>query len=127
MPTASQRQREEYIPLKKFKMKKFKWKIQTMNLWKMPSGKTPIEENLVEYQGEALLEIHDIHFEAGLPQDTTNENLCKQTQDAQTFQVTPTKGMVYIHLTDTKMSVFVNNSQHPLIIDSGAHFSIVAN
>ncbi|MBW0516696.1 hypothetical protein O181_056411 [Austropuccinia psidii MF-1] len=93
----------------------------------MPSGKTPIEENLVEYKGEAQLEIHDIHVEAGQPQDTTNGNSCKQTQDAQTFQVTPTKGMLYIHLTDTKMSVFLNNSQHPLIIDSGAHFSIVAN
>ncbi|MBW0516408.1 hypothetical protein O181_056123 [Austropuccinia psidii MF-1] len=61
-----------------------------------------------------------------MPQDTVNRNLCKHTQDAQTFLVTPTKGMAYIHGTATKMTVFIDNAQHPLIIDSGAHFSIVA-
>ncbi|MBW0479337.1 hypothetical protein O181_019052 [Austropuccinia psidii MF-1] len=34
--------------------------------------------------------------------------------------------MAYIHGTDIKIAVFIDNSQHPLIIDSGAHFSIVA-
>ncbi|MBW0530823.1 hypothetical protein O181_070538 [Austropuccinia psidii MF-1] len=34
--------------------------------------------------------------------------------------------MAYIHETATKMTVCVDNSQHPLIIDSGAHCSIVA-
>ncbi|MBW0471273.1 hypothetical protein O181_010988 [Austropuccinia psidii MF-1] len=52
-----------------------------------------------------------------MPQDTANKNLCKHTQDAQTFLVTPTKAMVYIHGTATKMIV---------CIDSGAHCSIVA-
>ncbi|MBW0557192.1 hypothetical protein O181_096907 [Austropuccinia psidii MF-1] len=61
-----------------------------------------------------------------MPQDTTNKNLCKNTQYAQTFLVTPTKGMEYIHGTATKMTVFIDNSQHPLIIESGAHLSIVA-
>ncbi|MBW0536464.1 hypothetical protein O181_076179 [Austropuccinia psidii MF-1] len=61
-----------------------------------------------------------------MPQDTTNKNLCKHTQDAQTFLVTPTKGMAYIHGTATKMTVCIDNSQLPLITDSGAHCSIVA-
>ncbi|MBW0502079.1 hypothetical protein O181_041794 [Austropuccinia psidii MF-1] len=61
-----------------------------------------------------------------MPQDTANRNLCKQTQDAQTFLVTPTKGMAYIHGTSTKMTVFIENAQHPLIIHSGEHRSIVA-
>ncbi|MBW0505242.1 hypothetical protein O181_044957 [Austropuccinia psidii MF-1] len=61
-----------------------------------------------------------------MPQDTANKNLCKHTQDAQTFLVTPTKGMAYIHGTATKMTVCIDNAQHPLIIDSGAHCSIVA-
>ncbi|MBW0520807.1 hypothetical protein O181_060522 [Austropuccinia psidii MF-1] len=34
--------------------------------------------------------------------------------------------MAYIHGTATKMTVFIENAQHPLIIDSGAHCSIVA-
>ncbi|MBW0531170.1 hypothetical protein O181_070885 [Austropuccinia psidii MF-1] len=34
--------------------------------------------------------------------------------------------MEYIHGTATKMTVFIDNTQHPLIIYSGAHFSIVA-
>ncbi|MBW0484952.1 hypothetical protein O181_024667 [Austropuccinia psidii MF-1] len=34
--------------------------------------------------------------------------------------------MAYIHGTATKMTVFIENAQHPYIIDSGAHFSIVA-
>ncbi|MBW0546100.1 hypothetical protein O181_085815 [Austropuccinia psidii MF-1] len=53
----------------------------------------PREEFIVEYQEEAPLEIQDIQFEAGTPEDTANENLCKHTQDAQKFLVTPTKGM----------------------------------
>ncbi|MBW0507716.1 hypothetical protein O181_047431 [Austropuccinia psidii MF-1] len=61
-----------------------------------------------------------------MPQDTSTKNLCKHTQHAQTFLVTPTKGMAYIHGTATKMTVFIDNAQHPLIIDSEAHCSIVA-
>ncbi|MBW0585822.1 hypothetical protein O181_125537 [Austropuccinia psidii MF-1] len=34
--------------------------------------------------------------------------------------------MAYIHGTATKMTVFIDNAQHLLIIDSGAHCSIVA-
>ncbi|MBW0556814.1 hypothetical protein O181_096529 [Austropuccinia psidii MF-1] len=86
----------------------------------------PREEFLVEYQEETPLEIQDIQLEAGMPQDTANKNLCKHTQDAQTFLVTPTRGMAYIHGTATKMTVCIDNAQHPLIIDSGAHCSIVA-
>ncbi|MBW0491607.1 hypothetical protein O181_031322 [Austropuccinia psidii MF-1] len=86
----------------------------------------PREEFLVEYQEETPLEIQDIQLEAGMPQDTSNKNLCKYTQDAQTFLVTPTKGMAYINGTATKMTVCMDNAQHQLIIDSGAHCSIVA-
>ncbi|MBW0553532.1 hypothetical protein O181_093247 [Austropuccinia psidii MF-1] len=86
----------------------------------------PREEFLVEYQEETPPEIQDIQLEAGMPQDTANKNLCKHTHDAQTFLVTPTKGMEYIHGTATKMTVFIDNAQHLLIIDSGAHCSIVA-
>ncbi|MBW0460883.1 hypothetical protein O181_000598 [Austropuccinia psidii MF-1] len=85
----------------------------------------PREELLVEYQEETPLEIQDIQLEAGIPQETANKNLCKHTQDSQKFVVTPTKGMEYIHGTDTKMTVCMDNAQHPLIIDSGAHCSIV--
>ncbi|MBW0570776.1 hypothetical protein O181_110491 [Austropuccinia psidii MF-1] len=86
----------------------------------------PREAFLVEYQEETPLEIQDIQLEAGIPQDTANKNLCKHTQDAQTFLVTPTKGMAYIHGTATKMTVCIDNAQNPLIIDSGAHCSIMA-
>ncbi|MBW0558492.1 hypothetical protein O181_098207 [Austropuccinia psidii MF-1] len=86
----------------------------------------PREEFLVDYQEETPLEIQDIQLEAGMPQDTENENLCKHTQDAQTFLVTATKEMAYIHGTATKITVFMDNTQHPLIIKSGAHCSIVA-
>ncbi|MBW0468101.1 hypothetical protein O181_007816 [Austropuccinia psidii MF-1] len=34
--------------------------------------------------------------------------------------------MAYIHGTATKVSVFIDNYQHPSIIESGAHCSIVA-
>ncbi|MBW0587234.1 hypothetical protein O181_126949 [Austropuccinia psidii MF-1] len=61
-----------------------------------------------------------------MPQDTANKNLCKHTQDAQTFLVTTTKGLAYIHGTATKITFCIDNAQHPLIIDSGAHCSIVA-
>ncbi|MBW0499478.1 hypothetical protein O181_039193 [Austropuccinia psidii MF-1] len=61
-----------------------------------------------------------------MPQDTANRNLCKHTQYAHKFLVTPTKGMEYIHWTATKMTFCIDNAQHPLIIDSGTHFSIVS-
>ncbi|MBW0500178.1 hypothetical protein O181_039893 [Austropuccinia psidii MF-1] len=83
------------------------------------------EEFLVEYQEETPLEIQDIQLEAGMPQDTANESLCKHIQDAQTFLVTPAKGIAYIHGTATKITVCIENSQHPLIIESGENFSIV--
>ncbi|MBW0575403.1 hypothetical protein O181_115118 [Austropuccinia psidii MF-1] len=86
----------------------------------------PREEFLVEYQEKTPLEIQDIQLEAGMPQDTANENLCKHTQDAQKFLVTPTKGMADIHGKATKITVCIENAQHPLIINSGAHCSIVA-
>ncbi|MBW0498291.1 hypothetical protein O181_038006 [Austropuccinia psidii MF-1] len=80
----------------------------------------PREEFLVEYQEETSLEIQDIQLEAGMPQDTSNKDLCKHTQDEKTFLVKPTKRMAYIHGTSTKMLNII------LIIDSGAHCSIVA-
>ncbi|MBW0496563.1 hypothetical protein O181_036278 [Austropuccinia psidii MF-1] len=89
-------------------------------------GKDPREEFLVEYQEETPLGIQDIQLEAGMPQDTANKNLCKHTQDAQTFLVTPTKGMAYINGIATKMTFCIDNAQHPLIIDIWAHCSIVA-
>ncbi|MBW0568120.1 hypothetical protein O181_107835 [Austropuccinia psidii MF-1] len=55
-----------------------------------------------------------------------HKNLCKHTQDAQTFLVTPTEGMAYIHGTATKVTSCIDNAQNPLIIDSGAHCFIVA-
>ncbi|MBW0587659.1 hypothetical protein O181_127374 [Austropuccinia psidii MF-1] len=88
--------------------------------------KDPREEFLVEYKEETPLEIQDIQLEAGMPQDTANRNLCKHTQDSQTFLVIQTKGMAYIPGTATKMTVCIDNSQHPLIIDNGEHCYIVA-
>ncbi|MBW0466843.1 hypothetical protein O181_006558 [Austropuccinia psidii MF-1] len=86
----------------------------------------PKEEFLVEYQEETQLEIQDIQLEAGMPQDNANKNLCKHTQNAQTFLGTPTRGMAYIYETATKMTVCVNNAQHPLFLESGAYLLIVA-
>ncbi|MBW0534991.1 hypothetical protein O181_074706 [Austropuccinia psidii MF-1] len=86
----------------------------------------PREKFLVEYQEEKSIEAWDIQLEAGMPLDTANKNLCKHTQDAQKFLVTPTKGMAYMHGTATKMTVCIANAQHPLIIDIGAHFSILS-
>ncbi|MBW0559606.1 hypothetical protein O181_099321 [Austropuccinia psidii MF-1] len=71
----------------------------------------PREEFLVESQEETPLKIQDIQLEAGMPQYTSKKNLCKHTQDAQTFLVTPAKGMAYIHGTATEMTKL---SVHPL-------------
>ncbi|MBW0583405.1 hypothetical protein O181_123120 [Austropuccinia psidii MF-1] len=61
-----------------------------------------------------------------MPQSTANETFFKHTQDAHTFLVTPTRGMAYIYGPAPKMTVCIDNVQHPLIIDSVAHCSIVA-
>ncbi|MBW0503897.1 hypothetical protein O181_043612 [Austropuccinia psidii MF-1] len=88
--------------------------------------KDPREEFLVEYQEETPLEIQDIKLEAHMPQDPSNKNFRKHTQDAQKFPVTTTKGMEFIHGEDTMMTFCIDNAQHPLIIDSQAHSSTVA-
>ncbi|MBW0506517.1 hypothetical protein O181_046232 [Austropuccinia psidii MF-1] len=92
---------------------------------KSDENQGPREEFLVEYQEETQKEIQEIQLEAGISHNTSNKNLCKHTQDLQTFLVTPTKEWHIYMGQPQKMTVFVENSQHPLIIDSGAHFSIV--
>ncbi|MBW0489647.1 hypothetical protein O181_029362 [Austropuccinia psidii MF-1] len=72
-------------------------------------GQDQKEEYLVEYQEEKQLEIQDVHLEAAIPQDAANKNLCKHTQDAQTFLVTPTRKMAYIHGKTTKMTVLIDS------------------
>ncbi|MBW0587415.1 hypothetical protein O181_127130 [Austropuccinia psidii MF-1] len=42
----------------------------------------PREEFLVKYQEETQIEIQDIQLKAGMPQDTENKNLFKNTQDS---------------------------------------------
>ncbi|MBW0469865.1 hypothetical protein O181_009580 [Austropuccinia psidii MF-1] len=86
----------------------------------------PREEILVEHQEETQLDIQDIQLQAGMPQDTANKSFCKHTQDSQTFLDRPTKGIAYINGTDRKMTVCIDNAQHPLIIDSRENFSIVS-
>ncbi|MBW0485689.1 hypothetical protein O181_025404 [Austropuccinia psidii MF-1] len=108
---------------------------------KVPEEETPAEDYESDSMGDSIreksdedqdpeeetqLEIQDIKFEAGLKQETKNKNLCKNTQDAQNFLVAPTKGMHYIHGTAAKITVFIDNDQHPLLIESGAHISIVS-
>ncbi|MBW0561032.1 hypothetical protein O181_100747 [Austropuccinia psidii MF-1] len=55
---------------------------------KSDDDQDPRQEFLVENQEETPPAIQDIELEAGMPQDTANKNLCKHTQDAQTFLVT---------------------------------------
>ncbi|MBW0533181.1 hypothetical protein O181_072896 [Austropuccinia psidii MF-1] len=125
MPITVQRQRRKSMPLSKSQRNNPRQRILIQTLWVILSENN-LMEFLVEYQEETQREIQDIQLEAGIPQDTANKNLCKYTQDTPTFLATPTKGMEYIHGTATKMTVCIDNSQHPLIIDSCAHCSIVA-
>ncbi|MBW0492273.1 hypothetical protein O181_031988 [Austropuccinia psidii MF-1] len=46
---------------------------------KSDEDQDPREEFLVECKEETQLEIQNIHLEAGMPQETSNKNLCKQT------------------------------------------------
>ncbi|MBW0488116.1 hypothetical protein O181_027831 [Austropuccinia psidii MF-1] len=70
----------------------------------------PREELFVEYQEETQIEFQNIQLGAGTPQGTANNSLCKHAQDAQTFLVTPNKGMAYIYGTYTKITVCIHNS-----------------
>ncbi|MBW0522647.1 hypothetical protein O181_062362 [Austropuccinia psidii MF-1] len=98
----------------------FRAKKKVYAIEKVPEEESQTEDSDSDSLGDAIRE------QAGTPQDTSNKNLCKHTQDAQTFLVTPTKGMAYIHGKATKITVCIDNAQHALIIDSGAHSSIVA-
>ncbi|MBW0470737.1 hypothetical protein O181_010452 [Austropuccinia psidii MF-1] len=93
---------------------------------KSDEDKDPREEPLLQYQEQTQLEIQDIQLEAGMPQDTADQNLCKHTQNEPKLLVTPAKQMGYINWAATKMTVCIYNAQNSLIIESGAQCSIVA-
>ncbi|MBW0484324.1 hypothetical protein O181_024039 [Austropuccinia psidii MF-1] len=78
---------------------------------KSDEDQDPREEFIVEYKEGTQLEIQDIQFEEGMQQETSNKNLCRHTQDEQTFLVTPTKGKEYIHGKSTRMTVYIDNAQ----------------
>ncbi|MBW0494543.1 hypothetical protein O181_034258 [Austropuccinia psidii MF-1] len=131
MPTTVQRQRKVYAIEKVPEEESPKEDSDSYSMGDVirePSDddQDPREEFLVEYKEDTPLEIKDIQLEEGMPQDTANKQLCKLPHDAQTFLVTPTKGLAYIYGTATKMTVCIDNAQNPLIIDSGAYCSIVA-
>ncbi|MBW0494001.1 hypothetical protein O181_033716 [Austropuccinia psidii MF-1] len=132
MPTTVHRQRKKIYAIEKFPEEESPTEDSDSDSMdyaireQSDNDQDPREEFLVEYQEETPLKIQDIQLEVGMPQDTANKNLCKHTQAAQTFLVTPIKGMAYRHVTATKMTLCIDNAQHLLIIDSGAHCSIVA-
>ncbi|MBW0493136.1 hypothetical protein O181_032851 [Austropuccinia psidii MF-1] len=95
-----------------------KAKKKVYDIDKVPEDKSPTADSESDSMGDAIREQSD---EEQAPRGNPARN-----PDAQTFLVTPTKGMAYIHGTATKMTVCIDNAQHPLIIDSGAHCSIVA-
>ncbi|MBW0487726.1 hypothetical protein O181_027441 [Austropuccinia psidii MF-1] len=130
MPITVQRKRRKSMPLRNSQRRNPPQRILNETMGdaireKSDEVQDPRDEFLVEYQEETPLEIQDMQLEEVMPQDTANKNLCKHTKDAQKFLAKPTKGMEYINGTATKMTVCIDNAQHPLIIDSGAHCSIV--
>ncbi|MBW0466504.1 hypothetical protein O181_006219 [Austropuccinia psidii MF-1] len=74
----------------------------------------PRERFLLYNQEETQIGIQHLQLEEDMPKDTENKNLCKHTQDEQTFLVTPTKQIAYIHGKATKMTVCIDNAQSPL-------------
>ncbi|MBW0508720.1 hypothetical protein O181_048435 [Austropuccinia psidii MF-1] len=70
----------------------------------------PNGEFLVEHQEETQLSIQDVQLETEIPQDSTNKNWCKNTQDSQTFLVTQSRRMAYIRGTATKKTVCIGNA-----------------
>ncbi|MBW0512506.1 hypothetical protein O181_052221 [Austropuccinia psidii MF-1] len=103
MPTTVQRQRQRSMPWRRSQKRNPPQRILNQTPWVMRS-----ENNLMKTktQEETPLEIQDIQLEAGMQQETSNKNLCKHTQYAQTLLVTPTKGMAYTHGTATKITLF---------------------
>ncbi|MBW0489695.1 hypothetical protein O181_029410 [Austropuccinia psidii MF-1] len=85
----------------------------------------PREEFLVEYQEEAPLEIQDIQFEEGMPQDTFKKT-CANTHNMHKNSWLHQPKEWHTYIEQTQRTVCIDNAQHPLIIDSGAHCSIVA-
>ncbi|MBW0507284.1 hypothetical protein O181_046999 [Austropuccinia psidii MF-1] len=118
MTKTFQRQRKKPMPLRKSQRSNPLQRILTQTLWVMPS-----ENNLMITKTQKRIP-------SGIPRGTPTrnpgntvgsrhatrycrQNLCKHTQDAQTFLVTPTKGMAYIHGKARKMTVCIDNAQHP--------------
>ncbi|MBW0462908.1 hypothetical protein O181_002623 [Austropuccinia psidii MF-1] len=84
-----------------------------------------IAEYIVESNEENSLEIQETELDSGIPQVTKDKELCKHTKHAQKFLVTPNNRMGLIHVTPTKLEVYIENCTNPIIIDKGAGFFIV--
>ncbi|MBW0488222.1 hypothetical protein O181_027937 [Austropuccinia psidii MF-1] len=104
MLTTLQRKRKKSMPLNKSQRKNTQQTMGDAISEPSDDDKDPKEEFLVEYQEQTHLEIQDMQLEARMPQDTANKNLCKHTQDAQTFLVTPTRGVRCRYETLSKKS-----------------------
>ncbi|MBW0506472.1 hypothetical protein O181_046187 [Austropuccinia psidii MF-1] len=98
-----------------------KAKKKVYSIDKVPQEESPKGDSDSDSMGDAIREKSDEE------KDPRKEFLVEyKEEDAQTFLVKPTKGMAYIHGTATKMTDFIDNAQHPLIIECVAHCSIVA-
>ncbi|MBW0509359.1 hypothetical protein O181_049074 [Austropuccinia psidii MF-1] len=84
-----------------------------------------IEAYIMECNEENSLDIQDIELNSGMPQVTSEKELCKHTLDEQTFLVKTKKGMGFIHGTPTKLTVHIERFSKSMIIDKGDSFSIV--
>ncbi|MBW0548257.1 hypothetical protein O181_087972 [Austropuccinia psidii MF-1] len=131
MPTTVQSQRKKSMPLRKSTRRNPQQRIPNQTPWVMQS-----ENNLMR------IKTQEKNFWWNTMRKPTRNSgntvgsrnatgyfqhkLVQTSQDAQTFLVTPTKGMAYINGTATKVTFWIDNAQHPLIIDSGEHCSIVA-
>ncbi|MBW0474092.1 hypothetical protein O181_013807 [Austropuccinia psidii MF-1] len=130
MLTTCVRQRKTSMPLNKFQRKNSQQRILNQTLWVMPSEK-PLMMTKTKRGIFSEVPGGNTNRNSGCTVGSRNatrhcrKSFYKHTKDAQTFLVTPTKGMSYILGTATKMTVCIDNSKQPLIIDSGAHCSIV--
>ncbi|MBW0464051.1 hypothetical protein O181_003766 [Austropuccinia psidii MF-1] len=96
-----------------------KAKRKVFDIEKVTEEESPTEDSESDSMGDAIREKSDEE------KDPRKEFLVEHQEETQ-IEITPTKGMAYIHRTATKVTVCIDNSQHPLIIESGAHCSIVA-
>ncbi|MBW0586333.1 hypothetical protein O181_126048 [Austropuccinia psidii MF-1] len=95
-----------------------------MEHWESESE--PIEQYLLEYYDEKPASILENCLKPEFSQPKNVEDLSGSTTDSKEYLENPKIAISFIHVEIPNVDVYIENTNHPLIVDTGETFSVVS-